>query len=265
MILVVEVEIFALMMLTVIILYVVTTCYAPRHGDDTERLHIEVDGESDQPEERQPIVYNHKFLRPNEPGLREYGPEQINGHQPIRDNDRVRDDMDDGVTYVPFSFRTQKEYGRARRPQRKLHGANFVIVQQLTNAYHPAFNNGKGYGAFARMDLAPGQFIMEYAGKIINLLVAHLHSRFAFNGYLYDFRGRCIDASDFGNESRFINDFRGIAYKSNVTARPCINPDTGRMGMCLFATSRIKSGQELLLNYGAKYWIAHAKYLAGLP
>eukprot|EP00047_Mylnosiga_fluctuans_P020727 m.95596 g.95596 ORF g.95596 m.95596 type:complete len:383 (-) comp8607_c0_seq4:442-1590(-) len=63
-----------------------------------------------------------------------------------------------------------------------------------------------------------------------------------------------IDAEKFGNEMRFINDYRGLAPAANA------NMDTISCEKCsewmvkVSATTVILPGQEILLDYGDSYW-----------
>lgn len=76
-----------------------------------------------------------------------------------------------------------------------------------------------------------------------------------------------LDSRYWGNESRFVNDYRGIAERPNVEFRSFIQHDpassdepsdeSARFQMGLFSIRPIRKGQELVINYGKSYWIHH--------
>lgn len=68
-----------------------------------------------------------------------------------------------------------------------------------------------------------------------------------------------VDSRYWGNESRFVNDYRGIAAKPNVEFRSFLQPQDGshKFQMGLFSIRPIRKNQELVINYGKSYWIHH--------
>ncbi|GAC75820.1 hypothetical protein PANT_18d00084 [Moesziomyces antarcticus T-34] len=70
-----------------------------------------------------------------------------------------------------------------------------------------------------------------------------------------------VDSRYWGNESRFVNDYRGIADRPNVEFRSFIQLDTSdgqaKFQMGLFTTRPLRKGQELVVNYGKSYWLHH--------
>ncbi|KAF6766933.1 SET domain protein [Kalmanozyma brasiliensis GHG001] len=74
-----------------------------------------------------------------------------------------------------------------------------------------------------------------------------------------------LDSRYWGNESRFVNDYRGIALKANVEFRSFVqlSEDEERYQMGLFAVRPIRKGQELVINYGKSFWV-HYEQLAEL-
>ena len=74
--------------------------------------------------------------------------------------------------------------------------------------------------------------------------------------YLFSFGEACgkkwdIDAELFGNEMRFINDFRGIAAVPNVLFEL---GDTRKMRTVrIVCVQPISAGQEILIDYGPKF------------
>ena len=61
-----------------------------------------------------------------------------------------------------------------------------------------------------------------------------------------------IDASKFGNEMRFINDYRNIADEEN--AYFVIDRERGEYQTRIVASRYIEPGEEILTDYGEEYW-----------
>ncbi|KIK69269.1 hypothetical protein GYMLUDRAFT_642697 [Collybiopsis luxurians FD-317 M1] len=113
-----------------------------------------------------------------------------------------------------------------------------------------------GQGAFALNSIEPTRFIMEYTGEIQHGVTAEHYdqiNRFQNLNYTYGFEGAGIlNSATLGNEARFINDARGSGRESNCMAEFFLVNNDRRC--CLFATSRIKKGEEILLDYGESFW-----------
>ena len=153
---------------------------------------------------------------------------------------------------------------------------------------HPAAGS---FGLFATDDIAANTFIRPYLGVLHTKLDADFHSTYDLSlchdprmqsnplsadpvtaplealslddaPQDHDPTALYLDSRYWGNESRFVNDYRGIAPKPNVEFRSFHQPshlpqqpDSFQMG--LFATRPIRKGQELLINYGKSYWVHH--------
>ncbi|SOV05766.1 uncharacterized protein UDID_06216 [Ustilago sp. UG-2017a] len=156
---------------------------------------------------------------------------------------------------------------------------------------HPSLGS---FGLFAAQEIVPNTFIRPYLGVLHTKADADFHSTYDLS-LCHDPRLLClqppqtnldtlllhaesvseqpdpsalyIDSQYWGNESRFVNDYRGIAQKPNVEFRSFIQynstaeqPQEGsqeRFQMGLFATRLIRKGQELVINYGKSYWVHH--------
>lgn len=156
---------------------------------------------------------------------------------------------------------------------------------------HPAVGSS---GLFAAEDIFPETFLRPYLGVLHTKADADFHSTYDLS-LCHDQRLLSSDASDdvaskldslslearedavdhdptamyvdsryWGNESRFVNDYRGIAPKANVEFRSFIqhsddpqDDQTEKFQMGLFATRLIRKGQELVINYGKSYWVHH--------
>lgn len=59
-----------------------------------------------------------------------------------------------------------------------------------------------------------------------------------------------VDAQRYGNETRFINDFRGVDESPNVSFCQYIAPATGEMAVGIITSRALQAGSELLADYG---------------
>lgn len=64
-----------------------------------------------------------------------------------------------------------------------------------------------------------------------------------------------VDAARFGNEARFINDYRGVGQAPNATFQERVIDGELRIGV--FAGPRgIAKNEEILVSYGKGWWAA---------
>jgi hypothetical protein len=131
-----------------------------------------------------------------------------------------------------------------------------VTITPVTDPTHPAHGQ---YGLTPHKRLSKGDFILVYAGKVVYRDEASDTSDYVL-GVGEDL---AMDAELFGNEARFINDYRGIAARPNVEfqlvtrtchAQPYLPPQHVYMGV--FALTQVAKGEELLVNYGKAFWKA---------
>lgn len=115
------------------------------------------------------------------------------------------------------------------------------------------FINGKiGYGVFAEADIAKDQFIGEYTGRVLDFkdIKDTKYTWGYFTGH--DKHGQPIntslDAGPAGNEMRFVNH----DYRPNVKMQYI--PQDGKWHVCYIAILPIKKGEQLLVDYGKRYW-----------
>lgn len=105
-----------------------------------------------------------------------------------------------------------------------------------------------GRGLFSINEIRPGRFIGEYTG-----IVRWKNALFArTNPYCFAYpmgkTSYTIDASAYGNHTRFINHSEKPNLQSISIAAD------GLMHIVLLTTRRVAPGEELLLNYGDRYW-----------
>ncbi|CCG83296.1 Predicted protein [Taphrina deformans PYCC 5710] len=136
--------------------------------------------------------------------------------------------------------------------------ASSTRIRRIESATHPASGQ---YGLFAMKDLNAGQHIVDYLGRI------HLPDTSDSDpdsDYDLSFRhGNLhlgIDAAKMGNESRMINDYRGIEGAPNAKFDSYVTHQGEiRMGVFVLGSEKkggrgIKKGQEILISYGKGFW-----------
>lgn len=156
---------------------------------------------------------------------------------------------------------------------------------------HPAAGS---FGLFAAQDIAPNTFLRPYLGVLHTKADADFYSTYdlslCHDSRLANSRSSTskdmvnhieslslepqadaewhnatalyLDSRYWGNESRFVNDYRGIAPKPNVEFRSFVQlgeDGQQRFQMGLFATRPVRKGQELLINYGKSFWVHFAQ------
>ena len=57
----------------------------------------------------------------------------------------------------------------------------------------------------------------------------------------------------YGNEMRFVNEYRGIAPQPNVAFVPYFAQQTGELAVAVITRRLLQRGEELLVDYGSKY------------
>jgi hypothetical protein len=148
-----------------------------------------------------------------------------------------------------------------------------VEIQKITSQEHPAFGE---YGLFATQDLYPNQHIGDYVGVVSNSTNESKTSHYILGFGQVNGEILSIDAELMGNETRMINDYRGISKtkKPNVIFEQYRHEDALRMGIFVVNAGnlgtflgmtkqeklsnaqsiKITKGTELLLSYGKGFW-----------
>lgn len=130
--------------------------------------------------------------------------------------------------------------------------SSYVSIRRITLPTHPALGQ---YGLFAAKTIPPNTFICDYLGQV------HCEER-ADSDYdlslirLSDTISVGIDASEMGNEGRFVNDYRGITDKPNALFKDG-RTSSGELRMSIWSGSnKIRKGEEILVSYGKSWWKA---------
>jgi histone-lysine N-methyltransferase EZH2 len=109
-----------------------------------------------------------------------------------------------------------------------------------------------GFGVFAEQDMADGEFIGEYTGKVISETAgedfSYLHSYPSLTWGQEDVL-LVVDALTMGNETRFINhsDSGGLSHKEDYFFN-------GHWHILYKVGSAVVKGEQLFVNYGEGYW-----------
>lgn len=140
-----------------------------------------------------------------------------------------------------------------------------VKITKISSPSHPA--NGQ-HGLFASQHIPPDSFILPYLGFVHDKADTDEASDYDLS-LERDF-GVGVDATSYGNEARFINDYRGISAAPNAEFRD-IFVDTGKgkveksIGVFVLSAGKsgkrakgIPKGQEILISYGKGFWTARS-------
>lgn len=125
---------------------------------------------------------------------------------------------------------------------------------------HPARGQ---FGLFAKRFFKDKEIIGEYTGRVFarsnnektnqsSNTSGTLNQRYTIELKEFKDFSLDIDAAECGNETRFINDFRGIAKSANVQYHQLHYAGSWRI--LIITKRKVMKGEEFLVNYGAKYW-----------
>uniref|UniRef100_A0A7S3NK30 SET domain-containing protein n=1 Tax=Aureoumbra lagunensis TaxID=44058 RepID=A0A7S3NK30_9STRA len=125
-----------------------------------------------------------------------------------------------------------------------------IQVLLINEDDHPCFGER---GVFATRRWRPFEIIGEYVGQI---KTPDVEGGFvvALDPDEAPSQSLSLDADSYGNELRFVNDFRGVSQAPNVILSAATIQ--GLPTRILVCTKIIKRGEELLTDYGDDYWQA---------
>ena len=137
-------------------------------------------------------------------------------------------------------------------------------IGAISASDHPAYGQ---HGLFASQTLPPGTFIIFYLGRVHDSNTTNPNSNYDLS--LDRDLDLSIDATECGNEARFINDYRGIRPEGpNAEFRDCViqlksNLFERRIGVFVLSKGKsgkgsraqgIKKGEEVVVSYGKGFW-----------
>ena len=116
---------------------------------------------------------------------------------------------------------------------------------------------GAGLGLYLLEDAKAGDFIARYSGEPLSRqesVKRRSHYRLQVHKNLY------LDAADPRHfEGRYINDSKGSAFKTNARFASCYRTNicsaTGYSWVRVYATRKIRAGEEVFLDYGKDFWL----------
>ncbi len=147
---------------------------------------------------------------------------------------------------IAYSKKQERKFEQISEIKKKI-PAGLIIP-----AYIAHISETVGYGLFAYQNIANGEIIGEYTGTLSRDWIKNSIKPNDFKPYLlkYPFNSPfAIDAQDEGNELRFINH---SSKNANTNRLYIFNGDLLHI---LFAATRpITRHQQILIDYGEKYW-----------
>lgn len=136
-----------------------------------------------------------------------------------------------------------------------------VKITPVSDPAHPAHGQ---HALLANQHLPPDSFILPYMGYVHDQTDTDEHSNYDLS--LDRDLGIAVDATNMGNEARFINDYRGVSAHPNAEFRD-IYCEIGRgaaekrVGVFVLSAGKsgkrskgIAKGQEILVSYGKGFW-----------
>ena len=136
-----------------------------------------------------------------------------------------------------------------RRPDR---ASPRCYAMRITDPDHPACDQN---GLYAAVDLQCGDWVLDYSGIVSVRSEADAASEYACE---FGEQGELtLDATQWGNEARFINDYRNTGQAKNVEFRTRRDRRGElRQGVYVTAKQGVRAGDELLISYGQGFWRA---------
>lgn len=137
-----------------------------------------------------------------------------------------------------------------------------VKITLISDPRHPAYGQA---GLFATRSLPPSTLILPYLGEV-HPSDSAAHASSDYDLWLDHGGDLAVDASDRGNEARFVNDYRGVPGATRPNAEFCEVWDVrrGEKGMAVFVLPAgkrekgkgvgVAKGQEILVSYGKGFW-----------
>jgi SET domain-containing protein len=116
---------------------------------------------------------------------------------------------------------------------------------------HPA---APQHGLFASESIPCGALVGNYTGLVkpqqgadSSHYLVEVHDR--HTGLRFD-----LDAEHYGNETRFINDYKGVADHPNVALVLYHAHATGELSVGVVTQRQLQHGEEILVDYGRQFW-----------
>jgi len=140
---------------------------------------------------------------------------------------------------------------RGSKPSLYTPPSNQVSIRRITATNHPAAGQ---FGLYACRTIPPNTHICDYLGEV------HCEDRNSDYDLsllrTQDGINIGIDASNKGNEGRFVNDYRGVQGRPNALFKE-ERTTSGELRISIWSgASKIRKGEEVLVSYGKSWWKA---------
>jgi SET domain-containing protein len=123
----------------------------------------------------------------------------------------------------------------------------YVEISQIVNS---------GNGLFTAIEIYKDEIISVFKGEILSDEEAEIRVQSANDLYFMNtLDGKILDCMNTDCFAKYANDASGFA-KSDYKNNSKISLDE-EQNVCLIATRKIKSGEEIFCDYGKKYWKKH--------
>jgi hypothetical protein len=127
--------------------------------------------------------------------------------------------------------------------------SDYLYIQdsQIANA---------GKGLFTAINIYPNEIISIFKGEILTEKKAQKRVSEGNDRYFINMLdGSILDSMNIDCFAKYANDaeaFSKLEFKNN--SKIALDDDDN---VCIIATKKIKSGQEIFCSYGSKYWKKH--------
>jgi len=113
-----------------------------------------------------------------------------------------------------------------------------------------------GNGLFTAIEIYKGEIISVFKGKILTNIEAEAIVKLNNDKYFINLLdGTILDSNTMNCFAKYANDSTGF-IKSKYKNNSKISLDEAE-NVCLIATKKIKSNEEIFCSYGKKYWKKH--------
>ncbi|KAA1065303.1 hypothetical protein PGT21_034391 [Puccinia graminis f. sp. tritici] len=130
--------------------------------------------------------------------------------------------------------------------------SNFMFAKKKKRTF-VAPSKISGFGLFAGEAISMGDYIGEYTGVLLRsdeLAKQSMLTSLSKSSYLFDLNQfDTVDSGKFGNRTRFINE----PINKRYNADPCVWYVAGTQVLRIFASKKIRVGEEITINYGESY------------
>jgi SET domain-containing protein len=123
----------------------------------------------------------------------------------------------------------------------------YVATSQLPNS---------GNGLFTAIAIYKDEIISEFKGEVLSDEEAEIRVKNGTDQYFMNLlNGSILDCRNTDCFAKYANDANGFS-KSDFKNNAKITLDENQ-SVCLIAIKKLKSGEEILCDYGKKYWKKH--------